>query len=265
MPTSGGTTGSTATNMPPGFKSAFNQMGRMAKVNLNRGVGSDVYTGRGVANFDPWQTQGMDQIAGQAGAMNAAGQTGLNTLQGIMQRQPGSNPYIDQMAATARGNVGDSLAAAAGASGRFGSMRYAGAAGQGMAEAENALRYGAYQGDTANSMQAAGMLPAAQQASMAGSQALMGIGGMKQAQDQRDLAWRAQQFQLKENAPWGPIGTAAAMFRGLPFGTTTTTPGPSPWATAMGGGMAGAQMGSSIGGPWGAAIGGLGGFGLGFM
>ena len=264
MPVSGGTTSSSSVSMPPGFKNAFNDMGRMASRNLTRGVGSDVYTGRGVANFDPYQTQAFQQIGGMAPGMNRAGQAGMNALTGILNRQPGSNPYIDQMAATARGNVGDTLAAAAGGSGRFGSMRFAGAVGQGMSEAENALRYQAYQGDTANQMQAAGLMPAAQQASMAGTQALMGAGAMQQAQDQRNLDWRQQQFAAKENAPWGPIGTAAAMFRGMPFGTTNTMPAPSPFASALGGGMMGAQAGSMFG-PWGTAIGGLGGAGLGMF
>ncbi len=240
-------TSSSTTNFgSPGMKDTFNTMGRMAGRNLDRDVGSDFYKGRGVANFDPMQTQAFQNIGGMAGQADKLAGTGMNTLTGIMNRDPGSNPWVDSMADQARGNAQNAMGAQLAGSGRFGSMLGTAATGKSMMDAENALRYQAYQGDTQNSMAAAGMVPQMQQAGFAGSNALMGAGAMQQQQDQKDLDWRMQQFQAKENAPWGPIGTAAAMFRGMPFGTTNTMPGPSPFTTALGAGMGAAGIGGSM-------------------
>lgn len=70
-----------------------------------------------------------------------------------------NNPYLNQLAATARGNVGDDINTMFSKAGRVGGDSHYADLGRGMMEAETGLRYQDY-GNERNAMtQAAGMMP----------------------------------------------------------------------------------------------------------
>ncbi len=88
---------------------------------------------------------------------------------------------------------------------------------------------------------------------------LLGVGGMMENQAQQLMNANQARFNFGQQSPWQMLGQYANIVHGMPsgYGTTSTTqPGGSPLAGAIGGGLAG--FGAA--GPWGAGIGALGGF-----
>ncbi len=75
-----------------------------------------------------------------------------------------------------------------------------------------------------------------------------------------------ERYNYGQNADWLRTQDYLTTLMGAPWGSTSTTtsPRPSAFSSALGGGMQGAGMGSMFG-PWGAAIGGIAGAGMGLL
>lgn len=97
--------------------------------------------------------------------------------------------------------------------------------------------------------------------------AMYNMGARAQAQDQRYLDERLNNFYDERDYGWGQLNNLAGIAGGMPYGQTTTSTMTMPrnrGAGVAGGAMAGAGIGSAFG-PWGAGIGAVGGGLLGFF
>lgn len=122
----------------------------------------------------------LDQMAGQLrGFLPGLGEkafgdnAGLGAATGYATDVLGgkylnNNPYIDEMAALARGNVGDSINSIFSKAGRGGSDMHFQDLAKGMSEAELGLRYQNYGNERNAQTQAAGLMPALNQSQYAG-------------------------------------------------------------------------------------------------
>lgn len=96
-----------------------------------------------------------------------------------------------------------------------------------------------------------------QQISAANANTLLGLGGVRQGQQQQVNDWNLQQFN--EQRDWGlrGLGALSGVVSGMPSGSSTQATTPvykNKTAGALGGAASGAAMGSMFG-PWGTAIG----------
>lgn len=96
-----------------------------------------------------------------------------------------------------------------------------------------------------------------QQISAANANTLLGLGGVRQGQQQQINDWNLQQFN--EQRDWGlrGLGALSGVVSGMPSGSSTQATTPvykNKTAGALGGAASGAAMGSMFG-PWGTAIG----------
>jgi hypothetical protein len=177
----------------------------------------------------------LDQIAGQMrgylpglGAKAFGENAGLNAATGYATDVLGgkylgqNNPYLNQMADTARGNVMDSINSNFAMGGRVGSNLHMEDLGKGMAEAELGLRYQDYGNERNQMTQAAGMMPGLNASQYAG---VMPYTAMSQA---------------AAGTPYmgiGNLGQIGGLFGG--YGTTTQQQ-PGGWGTAIASGVASA-------------------------
>lgn len=109
----------------------------------------------------------------------------------------------------------------------------------------------------ANRMNAAAAMPTAYANELAPYQDMMGVGGMYEDLQTRQLNDQARVFEETEQKPWERLMMANAIFSGAGSlgGTRTgvaTQPGRSPFSSALGG----AATGYGVGGPVGALVGG---------
>lgn len=90
-------------------------------------------------------------------------------------------------------------------------------------------------------------------------QQMLDIGGIYENQAGQYLADDRARYDYAANAPWDYLQRYAGLMSGLPDFSNqtqnTTGPGPNRTMTALGGAMAGAQLGSQIYPGWGTAIG----------
>ena len=196
------------------------------------------------AGFNPYQFAGFDQIAGQAmGDQNLLGAAANNLTGTLNGDYLNGNPYLDQMVNQTAGDVQGRLNAQAFNSGSFGIAGVAQAGAQGLANAENQLRYGAYNDERQRQMQGLGMAPGIAAAQYMPGQQLLGIGGTMQQQGQNELNQWQSQFQDAQNWPFRTYDAMLAPFgRNLGGSSTQTGPGSNPVAGLLGGAMLGNRM-----------------------
>lgn len=126
---------------------------------------------------------------------------------------------------------------------------------------------GLYDAERMRQMQAAMLTPQLNQASYGDARALLGIGDAQQSMTQQGLNNQYQQWLDRQNAPYRGLDTmSSALGTVMGAGGTNTQTGASPYqsnrtASALGGGLAGFQMGNMIM----PGIGGLVGGGLGLI
>jgi hypothetical protein len=235
----GDETRTTQTTLPPEMMGQWNAYSSLANQLAARPYQNTI------SPFTQDQYGAMDQIRGQA--QGGPEQSAASTAFQNFMRGPAANPYIQGAIQKTQDQVQNRMGTGAFASGSFGNAGVAKATAEGLGNATNDL----YNQQFA---QMGNMIPqglAFQQQNLGNSSALLQSGAMQQAQGQKtmDNWW---------NYPAQQLG-----FMGQPLGfnmgqtSTTSIPG-NPYASALGGGLLGLQMGNALTGqtppprtPWG--------------
>jgi len=125
----------------------------------------------------------------------------------------------------------------------------------------------AYQTELARQQQAASALPGLASTQLNYGNALTGIGGQQQAQQQAVLDSAYQQWLRQQQDPYKKLDAYSALFGAAPRQTTQSTPREkvNPFTSALGGASTGAAVGGQYGGGTGAAYGAAAGAGLGLL
>lgn len=217
--------------------------------NFANQIANRPYT-NGVAPFAQDQYRAMDMIRGQAagGPEQAAGSQALQGFLNGGNQNPymGNNPYLQGMINNTQDQVMNRMNTGAFASGSFGNSGVAGQTAKALADSQNALQYQNYQNSAqlaeSGLNRQANMIPQAltyQNQNLANSSALLQSGAMQQQLGQRQLE-DYNNYPLRQLQIMGqPLGFNAGQT------TTQTTPG-NPYASALGGGLLGLQIGNTL-------------------
>jgi hypothetical protein len=272
----GKTQTATSTTEPPKYLQPFLQQGMQGAQSLYQQGGQQYYPGQTVVGFSPETEQalGMQTQRAQAGSpvMGAANQFATNTLGG---NQPltfggGSNPMLDRMygqaADATQGRLQTEFA---------GGGRNLGAARPARAEELNNLATSIYGGDYQAErgrmagelsqnrnmqMGALGMAPGLAQADYADIDRLGQVGQAREDLTGRQYEDAANRWDFGQNSAGTALDQYLSRLQGYPGGVaSTSTPiYRNQGAGALGGAMAGYQLGNQFGyGGYGAIAGGL--------
>ena len=212
--------------------------------------------------------------AGQALGTNMIQNQGLNSgLQSLLQQAQGQqNPYLQDILNTSNRQIGDRVNSSMSGAGRYGSGAHTDVLARSLAEAANPIlaqdydrRQQMQQGILEGGLQRAGqwaqLAPTLDQAQYAPSQALMALGQYQQDYAQKGLNNQIALYNAQQARPWEQlarfnaiVGGAGAL-GGQQAGTSTVNQvQPSTLQKVLGGGVAGAGLGSMFG-PVGSGIG----------
>lgn len=230
------------------------------------------YEGDRYVNQNEMQTSAIQQQANQARGGSTVNNAASNNLTGTLNGDylnEGSNPYLTAQINKAQGDVArnyndvqrprqDQMAARSGSFGNSGVAQSNANDDRMVAETmgniSTQMRGQEYGNERNRQMQAAGMAPGASQAGYNDSQQLFNAGTAANQPAQQDADFQYQQYTDQQNDPYRRLTATGAPF-GANLGSTVSEPAGSRTAGAIGGGMAGASMGSNFGN-WGTAIGG---------
>jgi hypothetical protein len=204
-----------------------------------------------VAPFTQDQYGAMDQIRAQSqgGPEQQAGSQALQSFLSGGNKNPymGDNPYLSGMIKRSNDEIMGRMNTGAFNSGSFGNSGVAETTAKAIGDSTNALQFANYQ-NSANLAESglnrqASMIPQAltyQNQNLANSSALLQSGAMQQQQGQKTLDnwWNYPMQQL------GIMGQPLGFNIGQ--NSTTSIPG-NPWASALGGGLLGLQLGNAMG------------------
>lgn len=255
--------------------------------NYNAGVGYQPYTGQTQAAMDPNLTAGLAGItniananiggtpgvlAAQAQGTNLIQNQGLSPeLKSLLQMQQGqNNPYLQNILDTSNRRISDKIGSSMSGAGRYGSGAHTDVAARAMAEASDPILAQDYQarqqmqqqileGGLQRSGQWSQLMPSLDQAQYAPAQALAGVGDTYTQRAQAQLADQIKLYNAQQAYPWEQLSRMNAIVGGAgALGGTQITSSPiqqpSMLQSALGGGVAGAGLGSIFGAP-GAAVG----------
>jgi len=244
------------TGVQPELRSLYGRAGE-----LSQDV-APFYPGQTFAGFDPLQTTGMtgavDYATGQLPGMVSGYQSTLGRMLDAPLNITQDPAYLNAIAAN-RSSVMDALTedmlpsvrSGATAAGQFGGSRQGIAEGQAIGDAAEALAranaqtgLGMYDTASRTAAMAAGQMPGALQLGFTPSQTMMDIGGMQQGMTQQGIDEAIARHYYpqtagRENLAWlNSILTGASPYAGQ----TTTAPGQSRAAGALGGALMGSQL-----------------------
>ena len=226
----------------------------------------------------PYQAYGGQQIAGltaehQAALggitnravngsplINATSRNLTDTANGAYL-SPDSNPYLKGTYDKASEAVQASLSPKFGHMQAFGqSSGYNEALARANADIASNIYGGNYQQERTRQVQAAGLAPQIAGQDYADMQALLGVGDVRRQFSQDELNLAYQTWLQQQQYPYQQLDVLSNAIRGATGGGTTsqTAPNPyqpSPTAAMLGGGLAGAGIGSMINGSTGAGYG----------
>jgi hypothetical protein len=240
----GGDQTTTTTNAPfPAWLSQWGGYNQFANTLANRPYQNTV------APFTQDQYGAMDQIRAQAGGgpEQQAGSQALRTFLSGGNQNPyiGQNPYLANMVNQANDQIQNRMGTAAFNSGSFGNSGVAAQTAKAIGDSTNALNFANYN-QSANLAESglnrqAQMIPQAltyQNQNLGNASALLQSGAMQQQQGQKTLDnwWNYPMQQL--DIMGRPLGFNAGQTQ------TQNIPG-NPWASALGGGLLGLQIGSA--------------------
>ncbi len=235
------------------------------------GVGGQVYTGSTVVPYANQTMQGFGDIQNNASA-NMGGQGLSGQYQGIIdsggynapqqqamqgwQQQatgafdPNSNPAFQQVLKQSQDAARDYVDQGAASAGRYGSGIHQQTMGNTIGDLTSRMVGNEYQnwqnrGDAARQnmfsggQTAQGNLGAAYQGMGAPAQDMITLGGAYEDLATRQMNDQLRIFDAAQNNPWDQLGRLNAVASGSgQYGTSTTTaPGPNPFAQAVGGGL----------------------------
>ena len=235
--------------------------------NLYQQGGPQYYPGQTYPGRDPLQDQAqnlnlnyaMNSMPGQIYDTQRAQSYALNSPDAA------NNPYVQNMMQSNQFNLNRNLQENLLPSIRGGALNAGGVGGsrQGIAEGialrgtQDALAnanaqtmMGAYgQGLTAQG-RALAMAPQTMSMGMAPMDVMNQVGQYNQGIDQQALGADMDRWNYNQQLPWNTIGQYNSLLSGTPWGSSTTSTaeggGGSPIAGALGGGLAGAALGSSM-------------------
>lgn len=225
---------------------------------------------------NPLAQPGMDLSAGLMG-----GEYGPNTegdYRGLLGRY--NNEAFDSMLDTTVGKVGDEITRQFGGS-AFGSGAHSGTLADQLGEVATRAKAQHFneqfnrergllgditnlgQMDVQNRLAGFGISSPAYQAQYAPYDRLAQVGAAQEGYDAAQLQGEMNQWNAQHQAPLNALNFYSGIVGGAsaPYGSTTSTVSTptNPWASALGGGLLGAQVGGPIGGLGGGLLGLLGG------
>lgn len=258
-----------------------------AMPSLNRGLsaansvydqrmGQSFFPGQTYANFSPQTNQALTGIENRA----TAGSDLTRGAQGMIGDTIGGsylssgNPYFQGMADRVTQSVLPSITAQWARAGRgTGNGEVVEAASRGLGDAIGQLAYQNYGQERGNQMAAAGMAPQLAMQDYADYDRLLGVGGMREAQDQKGITEAMLRYDYDQNKSANalqefqgftvPVAQLGQQSSGV--STQTQQQKQSPVQQAIGLGLMGASL-MAGGGPMAGMMGGAGGLGgmLGF-
>lgn len=249
------------------------------------------YKGSTVAGFDPMQTAGQEMALGATGSQKTLADNMANTVNFYTSGDiwnPASNSYLQGAVDAAVRPITQNLTEVQNPAIRGTSVTAGyGGSRQGIAEGLASGRASQAIGDTSSKLvqnqydtniraqlQAAGMVPTAQQAQLAPAATTSAVGDVRQALAQMLMNEQAGNFNLDQMiqiAPYLQAKDLLGVLQGIPGGSVTsnstgtaTLPKSNPWTSALGGAATGASIGSAFG-PVGTGVGAVGGAVLPFL
>lgn len=229
------------------------------------------YPGQKIAGLDPYQQAGFDMTAERASSgspvMNQAQDMALSTLNGDYL-DPSSNPWLQSTYDAAAGRMADaySRGTAATTNAQFNNMgAFGGSAHQEMTAANNLafgdslanlgnqIYGGNYQAERSNQMDAASMADQMAQSDYRDASALIGVGDARRSYTQDVLTQGYQDWLDQYNYPLQQLdimGNAINIASGGAGTNSTTTPNmyqANPYASSIGGALAGYGMANAMG------------------
>jgi len=228
------------------------------------------YPGQRLAPVTGEQEMGLNMTTNRALAgspvMNAASQNAVQTLNGDFLR-PESNPYLKSTVDDAMGQVQSRVNSQFNRPGAFGGSAHQELLTRSLGQVANDAYGQNYAAERAAQQRMSALAPQFAQQDYTDAQALLGVGDVRRQANQDVLNMQYEDFMNQQNQPYKNLDVLANALRAsVGGGGQTITSAPNPYqpnrfANAIGGGLAGAGIGSMYGNgqyaPVGAAAGGL--------
>lgn len=235
-----------------------------AQALYNQG-GPAYYPGQTLASVSPYTTQGINQTAQIAQNDPTAASASNLTTNELNGNYLNNNPYLDQTYNQAADQLQGQMRSAFGGSDvnpNTNSSLQA-ATGTGLASLGNQIYGTNYQQERTRQDQALALAPQTEQSQYTAPSQLMNAGLNQQALGQQGINDQINRYNYTQNLPYLNLQNYMQMINGSYGGTNTTTAttpyyGPSTASNVIGGGLAGAGIGSMIPGV-GSGYGALGG------
>jgi hypothetical protein len=275
----GGNQTTTVSNMPPKYLRPL--LSNQAKrANWSSRNFRDFFPGQTYAGFNPLQENAMQGMMQGARETRQGGRRLNRQLNNFIKapNQIANNPAVKRMMNANRRSVMDTLQRdmmpgierGASAAGQLGSTRQGIAEGIAMGDAAGEIASGnanimsnAYGDATKLAGVGASLMPQTYNMMKDPANTEMQIGGMRQGMRQKAIDERMQRYYYPEERKWELMGRESQVYNGQGgYGTqSTTAPGTSPLAGALGGGMAGLGAMTNLASLTGGSVPGLAGMG----
>ena len=243
---------------PPQFPTAVQPLVEQTATSLENAPSIQQFQGDRVADFTDLQTQGLGQVPGLAQALQGQAGTaagGFNTF--ASGQQVGQNPFLDQAIAAMQQSANQNfqrnqlpaIRNNAVAAGGLGGSRQGIAEGlaisdlnQTLVNQEAGLRSGQFNQDQSNQLQALinqGNILGGQGA---GSAALLGAGGIQQAQNQAEIGGAQQLFNEQQQQQFARDQQLLQILMGAPAAVPTLPASQDPLTAGLGSGIVASQL-----------------------
>lgn len=215
------------------------------------------FPGQTVVPFSGQTEQGLQNIEQRATAgspIQAAGnQVMQDTIQGnYLNSNPAYQGMIDRVSGDVRNQVDSQFASA----NRYGSGMHSETMARGIGDAIAPIAFQNYSDERGRQSEAAAMAPQYAQADYLDSQALLGVGGQREAMGNAQLQEQIARHNYEQNLPYDELGRYAAIAQGGQYGGSTTSSstqpvqGSNPFLQGLGVLSTGAGLANSL---WGGA------------
>ncbi len=219
---------------------------QFSEAQRNYGRPLSYFPGQTYAGFSPETESALTGITARGRAGNplmGASQNALMDIVGGKYLDPASNPYVGGAVEAAVAKYLPAATAPHLRSGGTGGLMGR-AQGEGVASAVAPIYANLWQQGTGNQLAAAGMAPEFAQNDYRDLAAIAGVGGQREAMDQRAIDEAMARHEFAQMEPTARLGVYRDMTAGNYGGTTTgqqtmTIPQPNPWAQALGLGIGG--------------------------
>lgn len=207
--------------------------------NWYKSEGPTYFPGQTVADFSPEQISGMEAMYARGANGSPLTQQSNQYYQDVLggKYTDAANPYFDQVKQAVYADVMPRYDAMASQAGQTGSTGHYGVVAQNVANQLAPYQYNAYNNDMNRMMQAAGMAPTMAGLDYQDINAMLGVGQMRQQQNQNMINADIDRYNFAQNQPLQKLQAYGGLIGGNYGGQSTLTQpnqGPSPWQTAAG-------------------------------